>query len=39
VIWRGKDAGVLGIPQIEQATAALKKAKVLPPFPIQVLNK
>ncbi len=27
------------VPQISQATAALKKAKVLPPFPIQVLNK
>lgn len=27
------------VAQIDQATAALKKAKVLPPFPIQVLNK
>jgi hypothetical protein len=27
------------VQQIGQATAALKKAKVLPPFPIQVLNK
>lgn len=27
------------VPQIDQATESLKKAKVLPPFPIQVLNK
>jgi hypothetical protein len=27
------------IPQIDQATASLKKAKVLMPFPIDVLNK
>jgi hypothetical protein len=27
------------IPQIDQATAALKNAKVFPPFPIQTLNK
>jgi hypothetical protein len=27
------------VPQIDQATEALKKAKVLLPFPIQVLNK
>ena len=27
------------VPQIDQATASLKKAKVLMPFPIQVLNK
>ena len=27
------------IPQIDQATDSLKKARVLPPFPIQVLNK
>lgn len=27
------------IAQIDQATASLKSAKVLPPFPIQVLNK
>lgn len=27
------------VPQIDQATEALKTTKVLPPFPIQVLNK
>ena len=27
------------VTQIDQATESLKKAKVLPPFPIQVLNK
>ena len=27
------------VQQIDQATESLKKAKVLPPFPIQVLNK
>jgi hypothetical protein len=27
------------VPQIDQATASLKKAMVLPPFPIKVLNK
>lgn len=27
------------VPQVDQATESLKKAKVLPPFPIQVLNK
>jgi hypothetical protein len=27
------------VPQVDQATESLRKAKVLPPFPIQVLNK
>lgn len=40
--WATCTTGVISsatVPQLDQATASLKKAKVLMPFPIEVLNK